>query len=85
MKRMLEVYKHRHYYIDDVFKEYCKITSRFDKKSSRYYADIRDFEADWNERYDATKEKMNLILLEKTSLVNIMFTFMLIETQMFCI
>lgn len=62
MKRMLEVYKHRHDYIDDVFKEYCKIVSRFDKKSSSYYADIRDFEADWNERYDATKENMNLIL-----------------------
>lgn len=59
---MLEVYKKGHNYITDIDDLYQELYNKFDKKTDEYFAAVEEMEADWNKKYEATREKCRLIV-----------------------
>lgn len=62
MAKPFEVYKKPHDYVNDFHKEWSPISKQYEKRTPEYFDEVRKFKEYWNERWEATKKKSNLIV-----------------------
>ena len=62
MAKPFEVYKKPHDYVSDFHKEWSSISEQYEKRTPEYFDEVRKFKKYWNERWEATKKKSNLII-----------------------
>ena len=62
MAKPFEVYKKPHDYVSDFHKEYHTISEQYEKRTPEYFDEVRKLKEYWNERWEATEKKSNLIV-----------------------
>lgn len=62
MAKPFEVYKKPHDYVNDFHKEWSPISKQYEKRTPEYFDEVRKFKEYWNERWEATEKKSNLIV-----------------------
>ncbi len=62
MAKPFEVYKKPHDYVNDFHKEWSPISKQYKKRTPEYFDEVRKFKEYWNERWEATEKKSNLIV-----------------------
>ena len=62
MAKPFEVYKKPHDYVSDFYKEWSPISKQYEKRTPEYFDEVRKFKEYWNERWEATEKKSNLIV-----------------------